>query len=119
MSGWAIQGGTSWGQSGRGTWPVLSGLLPPLAESYTPRTESGLALAGRLEPGGTVVLVTADEIVRELGAVGGTGKTQLAAAFAITLWDQRAVDLLVWVTASSRDAVLTGYTQALADAGEP
>ena len=119
MSGWAIQGGTSWGQSAKGAWPVLSGLLPHLAESYTPRTESGLALANRLEPGGTVVLVTADEIARELGAVGGTGKTQLAAAIAHTLWNQRAVDLLVWVTASSRDAVVTGYAQALADVGEP
>ena len=104
---------------GKGTWPVLSGLLPHLAESYTPRTESGLALASRLEPGGTAVLVTADEIGRELGAVGGTGKTQLAAAIAHMLWDQRAVDLLVWVTASSRDAVLTGYAQALGDVGEP
>jgi tetratricopeptide (TPR) repeat protein len=119
MSGWAIQGSTNWGQSVRGTWPVLSGLVPHLAESYTPRTESGLALATRLEPGGTAVLVTADEIARELGAVGGTGKTQLAAAAAHTLWDQRAVDLLVWVTASSRDAVLTGYAQALGDVGQP
>ena len=119
MSGRAIQGSTNWGQWGKGTWPVLSGLLPHLAESYTPRTESGLALANRLEPGGTLMLVTADEIARELGAVGGTGKTQLAAAVAHTPWDQRAVDLLVWVTASSRDAVLTGYAHALGEVGEP
>jgi tetratricopeptide (TPR) repeat protein len=119
MSGRAFHGETSGGQSGPVTWPVLSGLVPSLAEAYIPRTESVLALADRLEPGETAVLVTSDDIARELGAVGGTGKTQLAAAMAHTLWDRRAVDLLFWVTASSRDAVLTGYAQALGDAGEP
>jgi tetratricopeptide (TPR) repeat protein len=95
----------------------VSGRVPPLAGAYIPRTESGLALAGRLEPGETAVLVPSEETARELGAVGGTGKTQLAAAIAHTLWDRQAVELLVWVTASSRDAVLTGYTQALRDVG--
>src|SRR6266487_118605 len=119
MSGQAIHGDTIGKQSGQVAWPVLSGLIPPLAESYTPRTESGLALAGSLEPGETAVLVTADDTARELGAVGGTGKTQLAAAIAHTLWDRRAVDLLVWVTVSGRDAVLAGYAQAMGDVGEP
>ena len=119
MSGQAIHGDTIGEQSGQVAWPVLSGLIPPLAESYTPRTESGLALAGSLEPGETAVLVTAGDTARELGAVGGTGKTQLAAAIAHTLWDRRAVDLLVWVTVSGRDAVLTGYAQAMGDVGEP
>jgi hypothetical protein len=54
-----------------------------------------------------------------MGAMGGTGKTQLAVAVAHTLWNQRAVDLLVWVTASGRDAILTGYAQALRDVGAP
>src|SRR5262249_30597222 len=40
---------------------------------------------------------------------------QLAAAAALELMRSRSVDLLVWVNASSRDAVLTGYAQALAD----
>jgi tetratricopeptide (TPR) repeat protein len=114
MSGQAVNG-----QSRQVAWPVLSGLIPPLADSYTPRTESGAALADSLTPGETVVLVTADDAARALGAMGGTGKTQLAAAAAHTLWDQRGVDLLVWVTASSRDAVLTGYAQALRDVGAP
>jgi tetratricopeptide (TPR) repeat protein len=119
MSGHVTQADTFGGVVGQVVWPVLSGRIPPLAESYTPRTESGLALAGRLEAGETAVLVTSGETARELGDVGGTGKTQLAAAIAYTLWDQRAVDLLLWVTASSRDAVLTGYAQALRDVGEP
>src|SRR5215831_9968487 len=118
MRAQAVNGDTS-RQSGQVTWPVLSGLMPPLADSYTPRTESGLALADSLKPGETVVLVTADDAARALGAMGGTGKTQLAAVVAYTLWDQRAVDLLVWVTASGRDAVLTGYAQALGDVAAP
>src|SRR5215831_331338 len=118
MRAQAVNGDTS-RQSGQVTWPVLSGLMPPLADSYTPRTESGLALADSLRPGETVVLVTADDAARALGAMGGTGKTQLAAAIARMLWDQQAVDLLVWVTASSRDGVLTGYAQALSDVGAP
>jgi tetratricopeptide (TPR) repeat protein len=51
--------------------------------------------------------------------LGGTGRTQLAAGIAATLWRRRAVDLLVWLTAGSRDAVVTGYVQALHDIGLP
>lgn len=114
MSGQGIRGGT-----GEVAWPVLSGHIPPLADSYTPRSESGLGLAATLEPGGTAVLVTASDAGRALGGLGGTGKTQLAVAIARTLWEQQALDLLVWVTASGRDAVVAGYAQALSDAGVP
>jgi len=93
--------------------------MPPLADSYTPRTESGPDPADDLHPGETVVLVTADHAARALGGMGGTGKTQLAAAIAHTLWSRGAVDLVLWVTASGRDAVLTGYAQALGDVGLP
>ena len=118
MSGLAVHGGIT-GQSGQVAWPVLSGLMPPLADSYTPRAESGPDPADNLHPGETVVLVTADGAARALGGMGGTGKTQLAAAIAHTLWSRGAVDLVLWVTASGRDAVLTGYAQALGDVGLP
>jgi len=114
----AVHGGIT-GQSAQVTWPVLSGLMPQLADSYTPRAESGPDLADNLHPGETVVLVTADDAARALGGMGGTGKTQLAAAIAHTLWTRGAVDLVLWVTASGRDAVLTGYAQALGDVGLP
>src|SRR5215831_1321313 len=118
MSGLAVHGGIT-GQSGQVAWPVLSGLMPPLADSYTPRAESGPDPADDLHPGETVVLVTAGGATRALGGMGGTGKTQLAAAIAHTLWTRGAVDLVLWVTASGRDAVLTGYAQALGDVGLP
>src|SRR2546421_3482789 len=114
----AVHGGIT-GRWGQVVWPVLSGLMPPLADSYTPRAESGPDPADNLHPGETVVLVTADGAARVLGGMGGTGKTQLAAAIAHTLWGRGAVDLVLWVTASGRDAVLTGYAQALGDVGLP
>jgi len=45
-----------------------------------------------------------------------SGKTQLAVAFAESLWQSGALDLLVWVQATSRAAVLSGYAAATATA---
>ncbi|WP_422740676.1 tetratricopeptide repeat protein [Micromonospora sp. WMMD729] len=44
--------------------------------------------------------------------MGGVGKTQLAARFARQLIERRQLDLLVWVTASSRDAIVARYAEA-------
>ena len=101
-------------------WPLLSGPIPPLADAYIPRQETGLGLAASMVAGETAVLVpTDDDAGKSLGGLGGTGKTQLAAAVAHVLWQQRALDLLVWVNPTGRDAVLTTYAQALRDIGEP
>jgi tetratricopeptide (TPR) repeat protein len=99
------------------TWPLLSGLIPQLADSNIPRQETGLSLAASLVPGDTAVLIPADEANRTLGGLGGTGKTQLALAVAHTLWDRRAVELVLWLTPSHRDAVIIGYAQAMRDVG--
>ncbi|WP_318325158.1 tetratricopeptide repeat protein [Streptomyces sp. ADMS] len=40
------------------------------------------------------------------------GKTQLAVAHAERLWDDGELDLLVWITAGSRDAIQLGYLAA-------
>ena len=55
------------------------------------------------------------------GPAGGdwlrsSGKTQLAAAFAESLWQSGHLDLLVWVQATSRASVLSGYAAATATA---
>ncbi|MEU4532507.1 FxSxx-COOH system tetratricopeptide repeat protein [Micromonospora ureilytica] len=47
-----------------------------------------------------------------LTGMGGVGKTQLAARFARQLVERRQLDLLVWVTASSRDAIVARYAEA-------
>jgi tetratricopeptide (TPR) repeat protein len=96
-------------------WPVRSGWVPPLADGHSTRPETGFGLVGSLPPGETVVLTPAGEPGEN--RLGGTGKTQLASALAHSLWGTGTVDLLVWVTAFSRAAVVTAYAQALADIG--
>jgi tetratricopeptide (TPR) repeat protein len=116
-------------------WPLRCGPVPPLADGHSPRPETGLGRIGKLDPGDTLILVPAPEAgaggtgpgpagpaspaasggPAYLAASGGMGKTQLAAALAHQLWDSRAVDLLVWVKASSRNAILTGYALTLAE----
>ena len=109
-------------------WPLRCGPVPPLADCHSPRPETGLGRIGKLDPGDTLILVPGPDTAPSgiapssgrpacLAASGGTGKTQLAAALAHQLWDSRGVDLLVWVKASSRNAVLAGYALTLAELG--
>ncbi|HUC59995.1 MAG TPA: tetratricopeptide repeat protein [Streptosporangiaceae bacterium] len=92
-------------------WPVLSGSVPLLAESYTPRPETAVGPWEALRPGLTVILGPEGNGWH----CGGTGKTQLAAAFAGRLWAAGELDLLAWIDAGSRDSILTCYARALAD----
>ena len=91
---------------------LLAGIVPPLADSYYQRPETGLALRSGLYPGDIVVLTHGEETAVAPAAQGGTGKTQLAVAYTHALWSMRAVEVLVWVTATSRDAIITGYAEA-------
>ena len=116
MSGSLLDGGP--GRPDAVNWPLLSGVLPQLADSHVPRHETGLGLAGSLAPGDTAVLIPSDDAGRSLGGLGGTGKTQLALAVAHALWDRRALDLVAWVCPATRDAVVTAYAQAMRDIGE-
>ena len=100
------------------TWPIRSGVVPPLSDCYNPRSETGPALASTLHPGETVVLCDAAAVTSGgQPGTGGTGKTQIAVGFAHALWEARAVNLLVWISATSRDAVVTGYAAALSRIG--
>src|SRR5215472_4478545 len=130
----SAQGGTRIVGAQRAAAPVLSGSVPPLAASFHPRPETGLGLADALRPGQTIVLVPgqggnpgapgapgASSGMSAAGAVRGTGKTQLAVEFAHAMWNARAVDLLVWVPAGNRTAILASYAQAMTelDAQQP
>ena len=105
------------------SWPVRSGAVPPLAECFISRPETGLDTARGLAAGAIVVMTqpagSAQAEAQPQAGLGGTGKTQLAVALANVLWRSREVDLLAWVPAASRDTVITGYAQALAAAGAP
>jgi tetratricopeptide (TPR) repeat protein len=105
------------------SWPVRSGTVPALAGGYTERFETAPDVAGALSAGVAVALVT--DRAAGLGPAAGpaaqdwlrsSGKTQLAAAFAESLWHSRELDLLVWIQATSRAEVLSGYAAAMATA---
>ena len=107
-----------------GSGVLLSGTVPPLADAYHPREQSGPDLASSMRPGQTVVLVHGEETgqaSRVPTAQGGTGKTQLAVEFTHAMWNTRTVEILIWVNAASRESVITGFAQAAntVDASQP
>ncbi|MFE5515888.1 tetratricopeptide repeat protein [Streptomyces sp. NPDC056529] len=88
-------------------WPHQVGVIPPVARSYQHRAETDrLHAAGA----GTTVLT------QLLTGMGGVGKTQLAADYARTAWNDTGpaggLDVLVWITAGARSSVVDGYAQA-------
>jgi hypothetical protein len=87
------------------TWPVQVGVIPSAAGSYQDRIETG-----QLTGSGSAVAT------HILSGLGGVGKTQLTAAYARSCTD---LDLRVWITASSREAVLAGYAETAAQLGYP
>src|ERR1700761_7005844 len=98
-----------------GSGVLLSGTVPPLADAYYPREQSGPNLASSMRPGQTVVLVHDEESGQDSrvpAAQGGTGKTQLAVEFTHAMWNTRTVEILIWVNAASRESVITGFAQA-------
>lgn len=100
----------------RATAPVLSGVVPPLADSYLPRAETGFGLTEGLRTGETFVLAGSQGA--DPGRTEGIGKTQLAVGFAHAAWNAGGVDLLVWVPASSRESIVASYAQAAGELDE-
>ena len=97
---------------------IRSGEVPPLADSFSTRPETVPGLADALVPGRLIILTGPEARRHQYDWPGGTGKTQLAVYLAESLWRARQVDLLVWVPATSRAAVLASYAQAFADRAE-
>src|SRR5215469_7249690 len=99
-------------------WPVRSGSVPPLADKYTVRPETGPDLA--LALGRSALVALAPRARRAEGRPGNdllrcTGKTQIAVHHAESQWQARAIDLLVWIDASTRASILLGYADAAAE----
>ncbi|WP_314241681.1 tetratricopeptide repeat protein [Streptomyces kutzneri] len=86
-------------------WPHQVGVIPSRARSFQQRAE-----AQRLHTtgaGGDTALPC-----QVLTGMGGVGKTQLAAGHAHAAWLDGALDVLVWVSADARPAVVAGYAKA-------
>lgn len=107
--------------------PVRSGTVPALADGFNARLETAPDLTAALPAGAAVALVPDRRAGRAAGIgltavpeardwLRSSGKTQLAAAFAESLWRSRGIDLLVWIEATSRASVLAGYAAATAEA---
>jgi tetratricopeptide (TPR) repeat protein len=92
---------------------VVSGVVPQLADCFTARPQTAPHLEAALVPGAAVVLAPGS-VAAERSPVwlGSSGKTQLAIHSAQSLWQSGRVDLLVWVAATSRASVLSGYVEA-------
>jgi len=97
--------------------PVWTGSAPPLADAFIARPETGHLLQSALTPHATVALVPDRVTTGPRNWQDSCGKTQLAVAFAQALWQSGAVDLVIWVTATSRAQVLSGYAEAAAALG--
>jgi len=93
------------------TWPVRCGAVPPLADAFSARPETAPPVA--FTPGAVAVMLPAR--TASAGAwLTSTGRTQLAAEFAESAFRSGRLDALVWVSASSRMSVLSGYAEAAA-----
>lgn len=84
------------------TWPRRVGVTPHRADCFQDRPEVPAPSAGM-----TLVLT----------GMGGVGKSQAAVSLAERLLAAGELDLVVWLPASTRPAILTGYAEAAADLG--
>jgi tetratricopeptide (TPR) repeat protein len=89
------------------------GDMPPLAEGFTRRPDTARGLLEVVVPGAAVALVPGPETGEGgPGWLRASGKTQMAVMLAETLWRSAEVDSVVWISAATRPAVLSGYAEA-------
>lgn len=95
--------------------PHRAGAVPPKAAAFQTRSTIDLLTEG-LNRGRAVVL-TSDSTTHTsvVAGMGGVGKTQIAVDYAESRWAAGEVELLVWVTAGSREAILSAYANLAAD----
>src|SRR5439155_21942705 len=93
------------------------GGVPPLAEGYTDRPDTARGILDALVPGSSLALVPGSAFAEgPSNWLGACGKTQIAVILAESLWRSGAIDALIWISATSREAVLSAYVEASAAA---
>lgn len=97
--------------------PVWTGSAPPLAGGFIARPQVSHLLQTALVPGATVTLVPERSAAGPRSWRDCSGKTQLAGWYARELWQAGAVDLVIWLPATGRAQVLSGYVEAAAALG--
>jgi len=84
-----------------------------VADGFTARPDTAGGLVDALVPGSAVALVPGSASAHsQPNWLSPTGKTQLAVMAAEALWRSRAIDALIWISATSRTSVLSGYVEA-------
>lgn len=90
-------------------WPHQVGVVPPTARALQQRAAADSLRRGFEDPRTTVT-------TQVLTGMGGVGKTQLAAEYARAAWQdtrpEYGLDVLVWVSAGSRQSIVEAYAQA-------
>jgi tetratricopeptide (TPR) repeat protein len=89
------------------------GNVPPLARGFTERPDTAHGIIEAFVPGSAVALVP--DLTSAEGSsdwLGTCGKTQIAVMTAESLWRSRAIDMLIWIAATSRAAVLSAFVEA-------
>jgi tetratricopeptide (TPR) repeat protein len=93
------------------------GEVPPLAEGYTERPDTARGIVDAVVPGATLALVPGSAFAEgPSNWLGACGKTQIAVIIAESLWRSGNIDALIWISATNRASVLSGYVQAWAAA---
>ncbi len=90
------------------------GEVPPLVDGFTDRPDTaGGFFVDTLVPGSALALVPGSGSAERLPDwLTASGKTQIAVMIAESLWRSRAIDALIWISATSRASVLSGFVQA-------
>jgi tetratricopeptide (TPR) repeat protein len=87
--------------------------VPPLAEGFTDRSDTVGGLADVLLPGSAVALVPNPATPQSLpNWPGASGKTQIAAMIAESLWRSQVIDGLIWISVTDRASLLSGLVRA-------
>ncbi|MFC0436609.1 FxSxx-COOH system tetratricopeptide repeat protein [Kutzneria buriramensis] len=95
--------------------PYRWGTVPLRAGAFQDR-DAARMIEGALGYGDAVVLTSDGPATTSvLSGLGGVGKTQLAVDYAERQWDAHEIDLLVWVTTGSREAIVSSYAGLAAD----
>jgi hypothetical protein len=96
------------------TLPHRIGVVPPRTRFFQNRSALQMLTSPSEYENDVAVTAAGVPQIRVLSGLGGVGKTQLAVNYAEQLWSANEIELLVWVTAGSVDAIVSGYARAAA-----
>jgi hypothetical protein len=89
------------------------GTVPPLVKGFTDRPDTARGIVDSLVPGSAVALVPSSaSAAGPSDWLGACGKTQIAVMIAESFWRSGAIEMLIWLTATSRASVLSGLVEA-------